>query len=245
MNKKNSKTDKSKTVKKKVVKKPVKKPIEIYNESKLITFKFNDVEYKMEHKQRLFCMCYVRNGFNQTQAAIEAGYSEKTAKSQASRLLTNVNLQAYVEALKEDLSAAIGVSAIDIANEYKKVGFLDIRKLFNTDGTLKKVHELDNDTAAALASLDVLEFFAGVGEDRAHVGNISKIRMHNKLDALDKLARMLGKDGVTKVAATDAKGKTVTPPPATNNFITLDPTQLPTQLLEAIIQHYEKASAGS
>ncbi|XEG81611.1 terminase small subunit [Edwardsiella tarda] len=37
---------------------------------------------------------------NSTQAAIRAGYSEKTAKEQAARLLTNVNVQTFVAELK-------------------------------------------------------------------------------------------------------------------------------------------------
>lgn len=41
---------------------------------------------------------------NATQAAIRAGYSEKTAESQASRLLRNVKVAAAVEAGKAELS---------------------------------------------------------------------------------------------------------------------------------------------
>jgi phage terminase small subunit len=41
-------------------------------------------------KQRSFIEHYCSNGFNATQAAISAGYSEKTAQEQSSRLLSNV-----------------------------------------------------------------------------------------------------------------------------------------------------------
>lgn len=46
----------------------------------------------MTAKQLAFCQEYVvdKNG---TQAAIRAGYSDKTANEQASRLLTNVNIK--------------------------------------------------------------------------------------------------------------------------------------------------------
>lgn len=51
-------------------------------------------------KQQAFVNEYLID-LNATQAAIRAGYSEKTAKEQASRLLTKANVQAAVNAGKE------------------------------------------------------------------------------------------------------------------------------------------------
>lgn len=46
-------------------------------------------------KQKLFCQEYLKD-FNATQAAIKAGYSKKTARSQGQRLLTIVDIQNYI-----------------------------------------------------------------------------------------------------------------------------------------------------
>lgn len=54
----------------------------------------------MTARQISFCLAYAGSG-NATQSAIEAGYSEKTAKSQGQRLLTNVDVQNYLKELKE------------------------------------------------------------------------------------------------------------------------------------------------
>lgn len=51
---------------------------------------------KSNYRYPLFVKAYVDNGFNGTQAAITAGYAEKTAYSQASRLLKNVEVQALI-----------------------------------------------------------------------------------------------------------------------------------------------------
>jgi len=48
-----------------------------------------------------FAHHYVANGFNGTQAAISAGYSEDTATSQAERLLRNVDIKKIVDNLKQ------------------------------------------------------------------------------------------------------------------------------------------------
>lgn len=51
---------------------------------------------KFSSKQQVFINAYLSNGFNATQAAIEAGYSEATARQQGSRLLTNVDIKQEV-----------------------------------------------------------------------------------------------------------------------------------------------------
>jgi len=48
---------------------------------------------------------------NATQAAIRAGYSEKTACAQASRLLTNVNILARIEELKKTRAERLNLDA--------------------------------------------------------------------------------------------------------------------------------------
>jgi phage terminase small subunit len=50
----------------------------------------------MNYKQRAFIEEYLQD-FNATQAAIRAGYSEKTARSQGQRLLTKVDISKEIE----------------------------------------------------------------------------------------------------------------------------------------------------
>ena len=58
-------------------------------------------EKKLTAKQQRFCDEYLID-MNATQAAIRAGYSEKTAKAQGSRLLTNVDVKAYLDEMLEE-----------------------------------------------------------------------------------------------------------------------------------------------
>jgi phage terminase small subunit len=48
---------------------------------------------KLTMKQEAFCKYYMTNGFNATQAAISAGYSENGAKVTGCNLLTNINVK--------------------------------------------------------------------------------------------------------------------------------------------------------
>lgn len=60
------------------------------------------VEITITEKQKKFCDEYLVD-MNATQAAIRAGYSERTAKAQGSRLLTNVNVKAYLDMMIEEV----------------------------------------------------------------------------------------------------------------------------------------------
>lgn len=61
-------------------------------------------------KQKMFCEEYTID-LNGTQAAIRAGYSEKTANEQAARLLTNVSVKEYVQSLMDKRSERIEITA--------------------------------------------------------------------------------------------------------------------------------------
>ena len=64
----------------------------------------------MTPKQERFCAEYIVD-YNGTQAAIRAGYSEKTAAAHAARLLTNVNILARVRELQHEQVERLAVSA--------------------------------------------------------------------------------------------------------------------------------------
>lgn len=62
--------------------------------------KSGKVTTEMKHEK--FCVEYRKNGGNITAAARAAGYSEKTAAQQGSRLLKNVKIQTRIEQLARD-----------------------------------------------------------------------------------------------------------------------------------------------
>ena len=58
----------------------------------------------MNEKQRRFAEYYAANP-NATEAARAAGYSDRTARSQGQRLLTNADIQEYIKELQEENAA--------------------------------------------------------------------------------------------------------------------------------------------
>lgn len=70
---------------------------------------------KLTNKQMMFCREYLKD-LNATQAAIRAGYSEKTANEQSSRLLAKVNIQEYIQKLMDKRSQKVEITAENVLN---------------------------------------------------------------------------------------------------------------------------------
>ena len=86
--------------------------------------------------------------------------------------------------------ARTGVTAERALREIAKFAFLDIRKAFNPDGSIKPLDQIDDETAAAIANLEVSE---GLDDDRIIVrAPRKKIKVADKVGALTLLARHLG-----------------------------------------------------
>jgi len=65
---------------------------------------------KLTPKQEMFCKEYIID-LNATQAAIRAGYSEKTANEQGARLLANVSISEKIRELINQRSARVEITA--------------------------------------------------------------------------------------------------------------------------------------
>lgn len=74
------------------------------------------MEKKLTPKQELFCKEYLVD-LNATQAAIRAGYSEKTAKEIGCENLTKPNIQNYVQELIGERSERVEITAENVLKD--------------------------------------------------------------------------------------------------------------------------------
>ncbi len=157
-------------------------------------------------KQQRFVEEYLID-LNATQAAIRAGYSENTAGSIGHENLKKPEIQEALTEARAKLAERTSITPDRVLKEYAKLAFLDIRKAFDEDGNLKPIHSIDDDTAAAIAGLEV-EVKRSAGEPdeelegqphggalkRQHgmTARLHKIKLSDKKGALDSIARHLG-----------------------------------------------------
>lgn len=154
----------------------------------------------LSERERRFVEAYMGQAAgNGTEACRLAGYkgSAKTLQVQASRLLSKAIVAAAIEERRAARERASDVDAVRVIKEMARIGFSDIRKLFREDGSLKAFHEMDDDSAAALAGVDVVEMAGGakIGgpEGVRHVAMYTKkVKLWDKNSALEKIAKHLG-----------------------------------------------------
>lgn len=141
-----------------------------------------------------FCQEYVKNERN-GKRAYELVYGTKrdnVLEANASRLLSNVKIKDRVSELLTELTSKNLATPDRIIKEYARIAFLDIRKFFDSDGNLKKITDLDDDTAAAIAGMDVSALVKSGNKEEAIAEIIKKIKSVDKKGALDSLAKING-----------------------------------------------------
>jgi phage terminase small subunit len=146
---------------------------------------------KHNDQQERFCEEYLID-FNGTAAVIRAGYSKRSAARQAVRLLAMPHVQESLRQKKAVIKSKLQISQQRTLLEIGRLAFSDIRKAFTDDGRLKPIHELDDDTAAAIAAFDCEELFEYMDGDKSPLGQIKKYKFWDKLRALEMLAKHYG-----------------------------------------------------
>lgn len=142
---------------------------------------------RLSPKQSAFVQEYLVD-LNATQAAIRAGYSSKTAGEQAVRLLGNVKVSEALQKALEARQKRTQVTADRVLLELARLGLSDVRKLFDENGNLKKIQELDDDAAACVSSVKVVEKAGGDGDQLLWV---KEVKLWDKNSALEKIGKHL------------------------------------------------------
>lgn len=145
---------------------------------------------KLTDKQEMFCKEYMVD-FNGTQAAIKAGYSEKTARQIGSDNLSKVDIQERLAELKQKRSDKVEITAERVIKEIATLAFSNIPDYFKQIGegsvytlTMKQFEDMPGDASRAISSIE-----QNVDKD----GNvIYKVRLWDKSKNLEMLCKHLG-----------------------------------------------------
>lgn len=146
---------------------------------------------KLNEKQRRFADEYLLS-FNGTQSALKAGYSKKTAYSQANWLLKHPEVLNYLNSKKQKVDDKLNASLDRTLLELSRIAFSDLRKLFREDGSLIPIHELDADTAAAISGFDTEELYEFLNGEKNQIGLLKKVKRFDKNKAIEMLMKYHG-----------------------------------------------------
>ena len=164
-----------------------------------------DEKKDLTEKEELFCQSYLID-FNGARAARDAGYSVESAKEIASQNLTKIHIQARINELRQQMGKAFNVTRERIAQELARIGFLDIRNIFDENGSLKSPENWSDDEAAAIAGLESEQLFE-FDEDgnKNWTGYLKKVKLSDKRAALDSLSKLMGYNEPDKLLLSGVK----------------------------------------
>jgi phage terminase small subunit len=156
-----------------------------------------------------FVEAYLSNGGNATEAALAAGFSPHTAARQGGRMVKDVRVLSVLDKRREIVFDNLKITTERILLERARLAFFDPRKLLDKDGIPIPLHLLDDDTAAAIAGLDVMQ----MGDENSVLAVVKKYKLADKnasLTSLEKQKGMYEKDNeqsrhVTKVVMVPPK----------------------------------------
>lgn len=144
-----------------------------------------------EQKKR-FCDKYFET-LKGAESARYAGFSEATARQIAHNMLQEPEVEEYLSALRNTLAEKTGITQQRVLEEYAKIAFFDIREVFDIDGGLIHVKQLDDSSAGAISSIKSSEEW---GEDdegnKVITGTIKEVKVFDKIRALQDLGKHLG-----------------------------------------------------
>jgi len=146
---------------------------------------------KLTEKHIRFSQEYIID-LNGSKAAIRAGYSEISAYSTSSELLSYPKIQVYIQELLEERANRTQVTADKVISELYHLLTFDVSEIFDDNGKFKDIHVIPKELRKAIASIEVYEEYSGKGKNRQLTGYTKKIKFWDKIKVIELLAKHLG-----------------------------------------------------
>lgn len=133
-------------------------------------------------KHEAFCLEYMKDS-NRTQSAIRAGYSEKTAESQGSRLLRNDKVRARIDELQAEARERNRITLDEVVKFLADVVRSDVNDYVEGGPFGITLRDLDEIPPEKRRLIQKVSFKKGSGTD---------FELPKKLDAAEKIMKHLG-----------------------------------------------------
>ena len=138
---------------------------------------------KLTDKQELFAREFIKD-LNATQAVIRAGFSEKSARNQAYRLMTNDDILNRIAELKADRNEQVGVDAAYVLRRLTEIDQMDVLDILLANGELKPIKDWPKVWRTTLSGMDVVEMASAES-----AALLKKIKWPDKVKNLELLGK--------------------------------------------------------
>ncbi|MEG2322806.1 MAG: terminase small subunit [Anaerovoracaceae bacterium] len=158
----------------------VASPTAISTKSFIISITFVHL-MALTEKQKRFCDEYLID-LNATQAAIRAGYSEKTAGRIAGQNLKKLEIQSRIQDLKGKRSERTEITQDRVLHELAQIGFAKVTDFVAIEGPFVKIKQTAEMPEEKIGAI------AGIKEG----ANGIDVKLNDKCKALELIGRHLG-----------------------------------------------------
>lgn len=146
---------------------------------------------KLTDKQELFAREYLKD-LNATQAAIRAGYSEKSAAAQGCENLIKPNVADRIIELKNERNDEVGIDASYVLRRLVEIDQMDAADILDDEGNMLPVSSWPKVWRTSLSGMDINRLkMAGKNDDddSEFETTIQKIKWPDKVKNLELLGK--------------------------------------------------------
>lgn len=138
--------------------------------------------------QEAYCHEYIKSPENQTQAAVNAGYSPKTAAKFASQNMRDERIQKRIAELMAERNRRLKVSADYVLNRLVEIDQMDVIDILNDDGGLKPISQWPKIWRTTLSGLDISTTITNFDETTLE-NMLKKIKWPDKVKNLELIGK--------------------------------------------------------
>ncbi|EFG5186297.1 TPA: terminase small subunit [Escherichia coli] len=154
------------------------------------TYKRKSTQFKpLTAMQEAYCQSYIQTPENQTQAAINAGFSPNTAAVKASVMMRDERIQKRIAELMEERNKRMRVSADYVLMRLVEIDQMDVIDILNDDMSIKPVSEWPKVWRQYLTGFELADMFEGRGDEKELVGILKKIKWPDKVKNLELIGK--------------------------------------------------------
>ncbi|EHC5971348.1 terminase small subunit [Salmonella enterica] len=151
--------------------------------------KRKSTQYKpLTAMQEAYAQEYTKCPENQTQAAINAGFSPNTAAVKASVMMRDERIQKRIAELMEERNKRLRVSADYVLLRLVEIDQMDVIDILNDDGTLKPIREWPKIWRTTLSGFDLSSTIMNMNEDSIET-ILKKIKWPDKVKNLELIGK--------------------------------------------------------
>ena len=151
--------------------------------------KRKSTQYKpLTAMQEAYCQSYIKTPENQTQAAINAGFSPNTAHVKASVMMRDERIQKRIAELMEERNKRMRVSADYVLLRLVEIDQMDVLDILNDDGTLKPIRQWPKIWRTTLSGFNLSSTIMNMDETSIET-ILKKIKWPDKVKNLELIGK--------------------------------------------------------